>query len=122
MRANDLPLATFLTSPPLSGSIKEEHFGEAGGEGGWIKFEPREGHEAWAGDFRWDGIVPRSGPCVFADGGAALVIAHGLTGAVYLPRPMNGGRSSSRLRGGTMKGQRTPRGWRGARDESLVRK
>ena|SRR5882724_10706994 len=71
MRANDLPLATFLTSPPLSGSIKEEHFGEAGGEGVWIKFEPREGHEAWVGDFRGDGIVPRSGPCVFADGGRA---------------------------------------------------
>jgi hypothetical protein len=69
-------IAVLLAAPPISGSLPEEHFGRAGGARAWVRFSPTDG-EDWAGDFRADGLTPRYGACVFADGRTVLVIAGG---------------------------------------------
>jgi len=67
--------ATVLDKPPISGSIEEIRY-EARGGCTWVLFDPPDS-EPWAGVFG-KGLLPaRNRVALFADGGAAFVVAGG---------------------------------------------
>src|SRR5689334_23026218 len=66
---------TALTSPPLSGSITEQWFGQVDGDT-WFRFETDEGME-WAGLFASDRLIQEPVATEFADGRSVLINARG---------------------------------------------